>query len=267
MSGIAAILRSGPLILMLRFSCPVYSRKLSFEIQKRADGRDRRRSSRRAVAPADCSLSSLNSHPADAEPRSRRRVCRAAAVWGLDWPVRRSELRCRGLATSTPARRSTSLAASSHSSSTCSTAAVFARDPGRARAHVAAPAPATAASCVIYAAAGRPSRQPPTQRPGNADREPGPRCRSQNSDGHASRAARQSTGGRLARRAGAWTTLLMSPALGEGVSIGWPRATRPRQGDRRLREMSPRLWCQRDGQWSLVDFASNSAALTTDGAF
>ena len=104
MSGIAAILRSGPLILMLRFSCPVYSRKLSFEIQKRADGRDRRRSSRRAVEPADCSLSSLNSHPADAEPRSRRRVCRAAAVWGLDLPVRRSELRCRGLATSTPAR-------------------------------------------------------------------------------------------------------------------------------------------------------------------
>ena len=86
------------------FSCPVYSRKLSFEIQKRADGRDRRRSSWRAVAPADCSLSSLNSHPADAEPRSRRRVCRAAAVWGLDLPVRRSELRCRGLATSTPAR-------------------------------------------------------------------------------------------------------------------------------------------------------------------
>ena len=129
-SGIAAILRSGPLILMPGFSCPVYSRKLSFEIQKRADGRDRRRSSRRAVEPADCSLSSLNSHPADAEPRSRRRVCRAAAVWGLDWPVRRSELRCRGLATSTPARRSASLAASSRSSSTCSTAAVFARDPG-----------------------------------------------------------------------------------------------------------------------------------------
>ena len=42
-SGIAAILRSGPLILMPGFSCPVYSRKLSFEIQKRADGPDRGR--------------------------------------------------------------------------------------------------------------------------------------------------------------------------------------------------------------------------------